>query len=68
MRLDELKDEAPRDIPQERSLSRRTDQGWMCGREHRVINEIVKPHFSGYPVMSPLEADLMELMGDSLGG
>ena len=36
-----------------------------CG--HRVDNKIVS-HGSSYPRISPLEADLMDLMGDALGG
>ena len=44
------------------------NQKLLLACTHRVMNKEYLPHCSSYPYMTPLEADLMELMGDSLGG
>ncbi len=63
MDLSEIKEEVKRDVPMERSLI------VVSHREtHKVVNKVIRPANSGYPRISPLEADLMELMGDALGG
>lgn len=63
MQLSEVKFETKDDIPAERALI------VVNHREtHKIVNRIVRPAISGYPRISPLEADLMELMGDALGG
>lgn len=63
--LDEIK-EAPKEVPKERSLTLIAVDlhNQRIADAHRVVNRQV----SGYPRMSALEADLMELMGDALGG
>ena len=63
MQLDELKFEEKKEIPVERSLIVRPHP-----ETHKIVNRVVRTHASGYPRISPLEADLMELMGDALGG
>lgn len=67
MRLEELQLDEKQDIPQERSLIRYPNAPHDC--RHQVVNRVVTPaNRSSYPRISPLEADLMELMGDALGG
>ena len=68
MQLDELKFEEKKDVPLERSLCRQVM--YEDYSRHSVTNKVVpySPRKSGYPSISPLEADLMELMGDALGG
>lgn len=65
MKPSEIKEE--KEIPKERSLIPLTDNR-IHGCQHRVINREIRPNNSSYPNITVLEAELMEIMGDSLGG
>ena len=74
MDLDDLKDtNCNKTLEAAMEHNRRIAEAWRNGRPAcygmpKVLNIEVMPRRSGYPAISPLEADLMDMMGDSLGG
>lgn len=66
VKLDEI-EETPKRNPT-LVAAQEHNQKLLLACTHKVMNKEYHPHNSSYPYITPLEADLMEVMGDSLGG
>lgn len=65
--LNDIKEENK--VPRIMDLAHNHNQKFLCSyNTHPVVNKEILPRVSGHPRISPLEADLMDLMGDALGG